>query len=725
MKRKKTQGFGYVWLILLVIAVGIVVSVIYFYQSVKIQLFTERQSHLTEMTLKISEVIDVTIETMQEKVDSAEIFVEQSGINEENAGELLEGLTDMLFIDNGVLYVMDNQGRYYSSEGDNGRWNYMEDLVTEDNVPVIRDIFIWGEKKSCMVFFAPLEDAIPMSADGSELTHVAVAVPLETLQEYLSISMFGDKCYTYLINQQGRRLYRQTFSTTFIEDINVISALKEDQFIMGGNIDDLIESVNIRERFSAEFREKGSGENYFVASVPVSGSDWTVLLFVPTDVLGVQTNQFMNSVIEFFLGIAGAGIAVFAVLFYIITTNRNDRKMLAQQQENNRLLEQAAEEARSANAAKSEFLAHMSHDIRTPINGIIGMTHIAGKNKEDPEKIEECLHKIDGAADHLLTLINDVLDMSAIESGKVVMAHEPLDIRLLINKCTSIIEGQIASRDLEFKKEYADLKKPFVYGDELHLRQIFINILGNAVKFTPDGGRIEFRMEETVLDEEKVKYRFQFEDTGIGMSEEFQKKIFDEFSQEDKGGRTNYQGTGLGMAIAKKFIELMGGTISVRSHQGEGSCFTVEILFDIAETPHTEVADKPKTQIHGMKVLLVEDNELNMEIAREILEEEGVVVTEAWDGQKAYETFLASKPGDFDVILMDIMMPVMNGYEAARAIRKSDHPMAKSIPIIAMTANAYREDVEKALEAGMNAHVAKPIHIDLLMTVLEQYHDGT
>jgi CheY-like chemotaxis protein len=352
------------------------------------------------------------------------------------------------------------------------------------------------------------------------------------------------------------------------------------------------------------------------------------------------------------------------------------------------------------------------------------MTHIASKSTEDSEKVSECLQKIDNAADHLLTLINDVLDMSAIESGKVVMAHESLDIRILIDKCISIIEGQIASRDLEFKNDYADLKKPFVYGDELHLRQVFINILGNAVKFTPDGGRIEFRVEETVLDEKRVKYRFEFEDTGIGMSEEFLKKIFDEFSQEDKGGRTNYQGTGLGMAIAKKFIELMGGTINVRSHQGEGSCFTVEIVFDIAEECHTETAGSSEAEISGMKVLLVEDNELNMEIAKEILEDEGVLVTEAWDGQKACDTFLASKPGDFDVILMDIMMPVMNGYDAARAIRSSDHPMAKTIPIIAMTANAYREDVEKALDAGMNAHVAKPIHIDLLIAVLDQYRNS-
>jgi CheY-like chemotaxis protein len=259
-----------------------------------------------------------------------------------------------------------------------------------------------------------------------------------------------------------------------------------------------------------------------------------------------------------------------------------------------------------------------------------------------------------------------------------------------------------------------------VYGDELHLRQVFINILGNAVKFTPDGGRIEFRAQELSADEQKVTYRFEFEDTGIGISEEFKAKIFDEFSQEEKGGRSTYQGTGLGMAISKKFIELMGGTIDVRSRLGQGTCFIVELTFDIDEEYQEKDEINQNVQLDGMKVLLVEDNELNMEIAREILEDEGVIITEAMDGKQAVDLFEKSEPGDFDAVLMDIMMPVMNGYDATRAIRSLSHPSAKTVPIIAMTANAYREDVEKALDAGMDAHVAKPIDVNLLLSVLDQ-----
>jgi signal transduction histidine kinase len=602
-----------------------------------------------------------------------------------------------------------------------GRWSTMEDLVAQDTEPVIRELIVYGEKTSCMVFFSRLENPKSLgAADEGTLSHVAVAVPLDTIKEYLTISMFGDECYTYLINQQGRRLYKQTFSNTFIEDFNVIAALQEDRFIMGGSVEDLIDSVNKRENFCAEFNEESNGENYFVSTVPVSGSDWTVLLFVPTKVLGVQSTEFMNSVLLYFIGIAFAGFVIFACLLYMITTNRNDKRMMAQQEKNNRQLAIAAEEAKSANAAKSEFLAHMSHDIRTPINGIIGMTNIAIKNRGNSERIDDCLHKISGAADHLLSLINDVLDMSSIESGKVEMSNKPLDIRLLINNCNSIIDGQMVSRDLEFVKPDEDFSHPYVYGDELHLRQVFINILGNAIKFTPDGGRIEFRAKELSADDKKVTYRFEFEDTGIGISEEFKAKIFDEFSQEEKGGRSTYQGTGLGMAISKKFIELMGGTIDVRSRLGQGTCFTVELTFDIDEEYREKDSHNKKVQLQGMKVLLVEDNELNMEIAREILQDEGILITEAVDGSQAVELFANSKPGDFDAILMDIMMPVMNGYDATRAIRGLSHPSAKTVPIIAMTANAYREDVEKAMDAGMDAHVAKPIDVSLLLSVLDQ-----
>jgi signal transduction histidine kinase/CheY-like chemotaxis protein len=446
-----------------------------------------------------------------------------------------------------------------------------------------------------------------------------------------------------------------------------------------------------------------------------------VLLFVPTEVLGVQNGQFTLSVIRYLSVIAVAVVIIFGCLVVVFVTNSSDRRMMEQQRENNRLLEDAMEKANSANRAKSEFLSHMSHDIRTPINGIIGMSHIAMKNKGDEKRVQDCIHKIQGAADHLLTLINDVLDMSQIESGKVVMAHEPMDVRSLIDNCVSIIGGQLLSRNLEFKREFGLFRHPYVYGDELHLRQVLINILGNAVKFTSDEGTITFRATETSFSSGKVCYRFEVEDTGIGISEEFQSRIFDEFSQENGQSRSTYKGTGLGMAISKKFVELMDGTISVKSRLGEGTCFTVDITFDINYEDRDKTPRLERANLSGVRVLLVEDNELNMEIAKEILQDEGVVITEAVNGQEAVDKFITSPQGTFDLILMDIMMPVMNGLDAAKAIRNSSHPEAGSIPIVAMTANAYREDVRMAMEAGMNAHVAKPIDIDVFLSVVERY----
>jgi signal transduction histidine kinase/CheY-like chemotaxis protein len=746
---KKSKIKNYIWIVIPVIIALVALFTAHFYQFLQLQLFTERQSHLIDMTAKISEVIDVTIETIQEKTDSAAVFMAESDMSSDGIADKLSDLSQKMFIDDGMLLAIDSMARYYDSDGNVGRWSDTEDLVSDDTEPLIHDLTVGDEKKACMVFFKKLATERTFDDSDIVLTHVAVIVPIEEMKEYLTISMFGEQCYTYLITAQGRRLYQQTAETTFIGNINVLSDLESDRFVHGGDLDDLKTSIEDRQSFSAEFKNAGDGQNYFVSTVPVSKSAWTVLLFVPTDVLGVQSERFMDYMLWYFACIAVMSVAVLGYMVFAITTTNNDKRMMEQQESNNAQLELsnaklelsnmkleeantkledsnaklevAVQAAQSASAAKSEFLSHMSHDIRTPINGILGMTHIAMTNRGNQAKIDDCIGKINGAAEHLLTLINDVLDMSAIENGKVVISHDPIDLRVLLNNCASIIEGQILSRHLTFNKLYGDFEHPYVFGDELHMRQVFINILGNAVKFTPDGGTIEMRVQEVASEDDRVAYHFEFEDNGIGISEEFLTKIFDEFSQAEKGGRTNYQGTGLGMAISKNFVELMGGHIGVRSKLGEGSCFTVDLTFDVDSTPKEEEVAPMHVELKDMRVLLVEDNELNMEIASEILKEEGILVDSAENGKIAVDKFMASKPGDYDVILMDIMMPVMNGYEATRAIRSSDHPLAKTIPIVAMTANAYREDVDKAFAAGMDEHVPKPIDIKHLMKVLERY----
>ena len=415
------------------------------------------------------------------------------------------------------------------------------------------------------------------------------------------------------------------------------------------------------------------------------------------------------------LAVGVSFVIIFVLLLLVYSLSVSRKKQMEALKE--------AQDANAANIAKTTFLNHMSHDIRTPMNAIVGFTDIAMKRKPDKE-VENCLKKIRQSSEYLMTLINDVLDISRIESGKLEYKPVPADLRDIINTVSSIARGYMENRDLNFCVSREELKTPYVMADELRIREVLLNIISNAVKFTKDGGTISFVAENCPgNDEHHVIVRYRISDTGIGMSEEFQSRIFDEFTQENDGARTSYKGTGLGMAIAKKYVDLMGGKIEVSSRQGIGSTFTVEIPLRIAEQVLTEKEEKLRKDmdLHGLHVLLAEDNDLNAEIAVSLLEEQGMIVTRAADGKSALLQFCNTAPGTFDLILMDIMMPEMNGYETTKAIRNlSDRPDGKEIPIIAMTANAFAEDVQAALDAGMDDHVAKPMDMDILISAIEK-----
>ena len=381
----------------------------------------------------------------------------------------------------------------------------------------------------------------------------------------------------------------------------------------------------------------------------------------------------------------------------------------------NQRLEDAFHTAENANRAKTTFLNNMSHDIRTPMNAIIGFTNIAMKHEPEPE-VRGCLEKIRESSDHLLTLINDVLDISRIESGKIKFAPIPVDITVVADTVLSIMQGFLSNRNIAFHTDLAIPEKPCVLADAVRIREVLVNILGNAVKFTEDGGTIAFEASyHPGADDRHIMVRYRIVDTGVGMREEFVEHIFDEFSQEDNGARTQYKGTGLGMAITKRYVDLMGGTISVESKKGEGSAFTVEIPLELTDESNVQTQGLPAAKVNliGAKILMAEDNDLNAEIAMVQLEELGIQVTRAADGKEALKIFASNQPGTFDIIFMDIMMPKMNGYEATKAIRAlQNRPDARTIPIIAMTANAFAEDVQASLDAGMNDHLSKPIVID-------------
>ena len=383
----------------------------------------------------------------------------------------------------------------------------------------------------------------------------------------------------------------------------------------------------------------------------------------------------------------------------------------------------AAKKAEAANEAKTEFLQRMSHDIRTPINGICGMINVADHYADNMEKQTECRAKIKKTSHLLLELINEVLDMSKLESDEVVLEDIPFNLNSIFEEILGVIEHMAAEQNIRIIWEEKEVTHWNLIGSPVHVKRILMNILSNAVKYNKENGYVYISCREIPSKQTAMPtLEFVCRDTGIGMTEAFQKRIFEPFAQEHAGSRTKFAGTGLGMPITKKLVEKMGGTISFESKEGTGTTFVIRIPFQIDADmkDRTETEEKTETSIQGLHVLLTEDNELNMEIAEFVLQNEGAVVTKAWNGQKAVDIFRKNRPGEFDVILMDIMMPVMNGYEAAKMIRSLDREDAKVIPIIAMTANAFTEDKMRAKEAGMDEHIAKPVDGKLLVKVINE-----
>ena len=422
--------------------------------------------------------------------------------------------------------------------------------------------------------------------------------------------------------------------------------------------------------------------------------------------------------------VAGAVLLLIFLYTYFVY-----QKSKAQEQKQKQLLMKAAEEADAANKAKSAFLLNISHDIRTPMNAIIGFTNIA-LHQNSVSDIHDNLEKVQESSDHLLSLLNDVLDFSRIESGKVIISPEPVDITQLIDNVQAIMNGLLYNRDLKFEVHRERLKNPYVLADVARIREVLVNLLGNAVKFTKDGGKITLGCSSYLgMDEKHIIVRYVVQDNGIGMSEEFQKELFKPFSQEDDANaRTNYKGTGLGMAITQKYVDMMGGSIAVESKKGVGTTFTVEIPLELTEQV---IESEQKQPLHrdltSVHVLMAEDNDLNADLATIMLEDAGMTVTRASDGKEVVDLFKNHSRGTYDLILMDIMMPNMNGHQATKAIRAMgiDRPDAVTIPIIALSANAFIDDIQESLDSGMNDHISKPINMEEVTDTIAKYikHD--
>ncbi|MBQ8822317.1 MAG: response regulator [Lachnospiraceae bacterium] len=466
---------------------------------------------------------------------------------------------------------------------------------------------------------------------------------------------------------------------------------------------------------------------------------WAILLTVQRCMLSKSENDHQKcrsvisfTIIPFLLGVAQSvlptkpyfsmayTIAVIGMFIFITSHDKEkmEKEKAKREAEHNRLLQQALAEAQIANKAKSTFLFNMSHDIRTPMNAIIGFNEIARENVQDTARVEDCLEKMDVASKHLLRLINDVLDMARIENGKIDLELAPCSISKLVGETRAMFMPEMDKKTIRFTTAMHNVKYDFVQADILRTRQIIFNILSNAMKYTKDGGEVWFTVEESEMSiEGYVTLTMVVKDTGIGMSEEFQKNVFGMFERERTATQSGVQGTGLGLAITKKLVDIMDGKISVQSKEGEGTTFTVEIPLQVAEAFVEEEKSFTGSCYEGKKLLVVEDNEMNQEIATVILEGHGFCVEVCGDGEKAVERVKASHPGEFDLILMDIQMPIMDGYQATRAIRALEDKEKASIPIVAMTANAFQKDKRDAFEAGMNGHISKPISIEQIQEV--------
>lgn len=714
---KKRERIKKISFAVIYFAAGILCIILcYFcYNSIQNQLYKERAVHLSEISGQMVKMLDDVVKDQWKTAVAYENKIEQeSPRNYRELWEIQKMSEEDMELSGMYIVILDNKNNYYDSKGNMGKMDGMDGETISSTS--YGDLKI---SKNRLIVIKQLEHPIYFQDSSVVLTRIAVVKDMATICNLLEVQEFQSNSFIYIINKNGDMIFQENHAE-WIEKSNALSALEKVEFLHG-DYSTLYQQVTMRGRGCMEvsLAEKG----YFLALEPMEICDWTMLLLVPSDTVSVNSKKFMKAIIICVSVIATVIMVLLAILIFMSLSASNSKRRILQQERTNRALRNAMA-AESANKAKSEFLAHMSHDVRTPINGIIGLAKIAKDNLDSKDILEDCIQKILFSSDHLLSLINDILDMSKIESGKIELAHEPFDLMDLMDECTSIISGQLEQSNVQFEQEYNNLFHTKLMGDELHLRQILVNILSNAVKFTSENGNILLQVSELSADNEIARFQFAIIDTGKGMSEEFLKHIFEPFTQEDNS-RSRYQGSGLGMAIVKKMVDRMNGQITVNSHLGEGTSFIVDLAFDLDKQSIAENSGekKPfeKANLQGLKTLLVEDNEMNIEIITYILKDAGIEVAHAWNGQEALQIFERSEVGEFSFIFMDVMMPVMNGIEATKAIRSLEREDAKTIPIFAMTANAYVEDMKETREAGMNEHLSKPIDIDRMFQMMEKY----
>ena len=584
---------------------------------------------------------------------------------------------------------------------------------------------------------------------GETYTAIGTLYDHSKLDSMLSVKSYNGNAYLFMLDNDGNITYTNQKEDKFFRNYFLLKHLKGDQAITEEEADSLQKKLDGREQ-GVELVE--SDKPYYLGYCPIENNNTMLICIVEKSVVDNVLRDYQKTIVFETILMAGFILLLFAGLFYSISrrslaeqkaeyekrNNEIQTQAMKEMEESNKKLKkaknittEALQTAENANKAKTDFLSNMSHDIRTPMNAIIGMTSLIRHDAGNKAKVIEYADKIDISSQHLLGIINDVLDMSKIEAGKTVFKYTDFSILDFITELNAIFHSQIDEKNQTLTIIKENIRHEWVNGDQVHLMQIFSNLVSNAVKYTQEGGKIQFLVEECETKSSVyAKYRFLVSDNGMGMSADFKDTIFDAFTRAESSMTNKIQGTGLGMAITKNLVEAMGGTIDVESELSQGSCFEVLIDLRIAEDRFVSSAeqvekDEPAGNVlKGMRFLCAEDNELNAEILMELLKIEGAECTICENGKRVLEAFEQSVPGDYDMILMDVQMPVMNGYEATKAIRRSSHELAKTIPIIAMTANAFSEDIQHSLAAGMNAHVSKPIEMKVLEKTIRSIKSG-
>ena len=647
-----------------------------------------------------------------------------------------------------LLFLQEN-GKAITADGVKMRIDIPSKLLLDlRNGQDIAKLVAWNHEEIQNGAYLVAIPSQPYRIDGETYTAIGTVYNHTKLDSMLKLKGYHGNAYLFLLDDEGNITYTNQSEDIFFRNYSLLKHLRQNQAITESEKESLQKRLEDRE-LGVELL--GESEPYYLGYCPIESNHSMLICIVAKNVVDNTLTEYQKTVLFATMFMVSFIILLFAGLFYSVSRLSIADQKAKYEKRNNELQMQAMKEleasnqnlkeakniatealqtAENANKAKTEFLSNVSHDIRTPMNAIVGITALIRHNAGNKERVLEYADKIDISSQHLLGIINDVLDMSKIESGKTVFKYTDFSVLDVLWDLNAMFHSQAEEKNQTLTITTEKIRHEWVNGDQVHLMQIFSNLLSNAVKYTQEGGAIHFVAEECeTTSTVYARYRFFVRDNGMGMSDAFKNTVFDAFTRAENSVTNKIQGTGLGMAITRNLVEAMGGTIYVESEPGQGSCFEVLLDLKIAKEGSESLLSKEEetpdgTVLEGMHFLCAEDNELNAEILEELLKMKGAECTICENGEKAVETFEQSVPETYDAILMDVQMPVMNGYDATRAIRRSVHKQAGTIPIIAMTANAFSEDIQHSLTAGMNAHISKPVDMRILEKTIRSIKSG-